>query len=184
MFQLLIRACCFSMYPWDGGMLNAWALKRWCRREKIMWPCTVYLTKLGCGSSFFFFFKSSSGVFFFSFFLSGFSDSMCAFLLCYWLCCKQSSKQNWFMIHFAAIQTASSEVTKKFCFCTHLINETQRKTRQNRTPTWSDGMPNIKCSSQNPRCSSFSYHMSIICLFSISPPPPPARNLSFKEQKE
>lgn len=155
------------------------------QNRKRMWLCTVYLTKLGCSSFFFFFFKSSSGCFFFfSFFLSGSSDSMCAFLLCYWLCCKQSSKQNWFMIHFAAIQTASSEVTKKFCFCTHLINETQRKTRQNRTPTWSDGMPNIKRSSQNPRCSSFSYHMSIICLFFYPLSLPKVRNLSFKEQKE
>lgn len=134
--------------------------------------------------SFFFLSQVVVVFFFFSFFLSGFSDSMCAFLLCYWLCCKQSSKQNWFMIHFAAIQTASSEVTKKFCFCTHLINEMQRKTRQNRTPTWSDGMPNIKRSSQNPRCSSFSYHMSIICLFFYPLSLPKVRNLSFKEQKE
>lgn len=102
---------------------------------------------------------------FFSFFHSGSSDSMCAFLLCYWLCCKESSEQNWFMIHFAAIQTASSEVTKKFCFCTHLINETQRKTRQNRTPTWSSGVRSQAhfAKSREVTCSRFSY--LIICLF-------------------
>lgn len=40
-------------------------------------------------------------------------------------------KWNWFMVHFVAIQTASSEVTKKFCFYTLLINEKRSKTRQN-----------------------------------------------------
>jgi len=156
MFQLLTRDPCFSIYPHDGGVLTGRALKRWCRKKQGMWPCTVYLTKLGCSSIIFF--KSSTGIF--PSFHSGSSDSMYAFLLRYWLCCKQSSEQNWFMIHFAAIQTASSEVTKKFCLCTHLINETQSQTRQNRTPTRSSGVPTIKHASQNPQ----QWHAAVLVI--------------------
>lgn len=107
-------------------------------QKKGMRSCIVYLTKLGWSSLTLFLLKTENRVFSFPF-LSSSSDSMCAFLLCYWLCCKQSSEQNWFMIHFAAIQTASREVTKKLPFCTHLINEIQSKTRPNRTPTWRNG---------------------------------------------
>lgn len=176
MFQLPTRHPCFGTCPHDGGVWTGRAWKRWCRR--VRHPVLYHIFDKTCLQLNWFFLST---VFFFSFFHSGSSDSMCAFLLCYWLCCKESSEQNWFMIHFAAIQTASSEVTKKFCFCTHLINETQRKTRQNRTPTWSSGVPSQAhfAKSREVTCSRFGY--LIICLFFLYFQ---GKNIFFKEQSE